>query len=257
MRCVAGTILILLAVLCGCERAPDTSHPSYFKAAQCREAGDYEAAAGQLRRFLAARPDSPDGHLAIASLYDENLDDPLRAVYHYKEYLRLAPDSSEKEMACAWLAAVEERYRNALNAASGDGGVALDASVPDDGTAAVAARGDSPDLAVLRSQNQELKRLIFNQTRELAELRAKLAQPGAAATATVRPAVRPTMPRRQALSNDVEYVVQAGDTLGRIARRFYGASSKFPIIMKANNLNGSSRLRIGQKLRIPAEKEGQ
>jgi hypothetical protein len=48
------------------------------------------------------------------------------------------------------------------------------------------------------------------------------------------------------------YTVQRGDTLGRIAARFYGDARKYPVIQRANNLVNASRIWVGQVLIIPA-----
>lgn len=47
------------------------------------------------------------------------------------------------------------------------------------------------------------------------------------------------------------YVVKAGDTLGRIARKFYGEARHFHRIVTANRIVNPDRLRVGQKLAIP------
>lgn len=47
------------------------------------------------------------------------------------------------------------------------------------------------------------------------------------------------------------YTVQRGDTLGRIAARFYGDARKYPIIQRANNISNPSRIWVGQVLVIP------
>ena len=49
------------------------------------------------------------------------------------------------------------------------------------------------------------------------------------------------------------YIVKPGDTLGRIARHFYGSSYKIDPILKANGLTARSVLHIGQKLIIPKQ----
>lgn len=46
-------------------------------------------------------------------------------------------------------------------------------------------------------------------------------------------------------------MVRRGDTLGAIARRFYGATSRFSLIVSANRIGNPDRLRVGQKLLIP------
>lgn len=50
------------------------------------------------------------------------------------------------------------------------------------------------------------------------------------------------------------YTVKSGDTLGKIAQRFYGRAALHPHIMNANNLR-SANLRLGQTLIIPEPPE--
>jgi N-acetylmuramoyl-L-alanine amidase len=47
------------------------------------------------------------------------------------------------------------------------------------------------------------------------------------------------------------YTVQRGDTLGRIAARFYGDARKYPLIQRANNIANPSRIWVGQVMIIP------
>lgn len=47
------------------------------------------------------------------------------------------------------------------------------------------------------------------------------------------------------------YKVQKGDTLGKIARRFYGDAGRFPLIVAANAITNPDRLAVGQALNIP------
>lgn len=48
------------------------------------------------------------------------------------------------------------------------------------------------------------------------------------------------------------YTVKQGDTLGRIASRELGRSSRWSEIAKLNNLRDPDRLAVGQRLRLPA-----
>jgi LysM repeat protein len=47
------------------------------------------------------------------------------------------------------------------------------------------------------------------------------------------------------------YVVAKGDTLGKIATRFYGDAAKFTLIVAANRLANPDRLVVGQTLVVP------
>ena len=49
----------------------------------------------------------------------------------------------------------------------------------------------------------------------------------------------------------VSYRVRRGDTLGRIARRFYGDAARFPVIVAANRIPDPDKLAVGRKLVIP------
>ncbi|RME76178.1 MAG: LysM peptidoglycan-binding domain-containing protein [Chloroflexi bacterium] len=47
------------------------------------------------------------------------------------------------------------------------------------------------------------------------------------------------------------YTVQRGDTLGRIAKKFYGDPHKYPLIQQANKITDPGRIWVGQVLLIP------
>lgn len=48
-----------------------------------------------------------------------------------------------------------------------------------------------------------------------------------------------------------KYTVQPGDTLGKIAARFYGSSRQYTRIVKANNIKNPDRVNVGTVLTIP------
>jgi hypothetical protein len=47
------------------------------------------------------------------------------------------------------------------------------------------------------------------------------------------------------------YKVKKGDTLGTIARKFYGDAARFPLIVSANHITNPDRLSVGLELLIP------
>jgi nucleoid-associated protein YgaU len=54
-----------------------------------------------------------------------------------------------------------------------------------------------------------------------------------------------------AASGPRTYTVKAGDTLSKIARRFYGAASRYPEIQRANGIANPNEIQIGLQLTIP------
>jgi nucleoid-associated protein YgaU len=63
----------------------------------------------------------------------------------------------------------------------------------------------------------------------------------------------PTTPSPKENPYTQTYVVQAGDTLSKIAKQFYGDAALYPQIFEANRdvLKDPDKIRPGQKLRIP------
>jgi len=77
-------------------------------------------------------------------------------------------------------------------------------------------------------------------------------------TATPPPADNPENapePPEEETPNSQFYTVESGDTLGAIAKRFYGSAGKYMIIFEANRpmLEDPNRIYPGQVLRIPQE----
>jgi LysM repeat protein len=74
------------------------------------------------------------------------------------------------------------------------------------------------------------------------------------ATAVTRPATTapPVGTTSSAIRNGTEYVVQSGDTIVGIAKKFGVSASA---ILAANNLTDPNRITVGQKLRIPGPSE--
>jgi nucleoid-associated protein YgaU len=52
-----------------------------------------------------------------------------------------------------------------------------------------------------------------------------------------------------------QYKVQRGDTLAKIAKRFYGTTRKYVLIADANDLAPTDRIRVGQELTIPGDED--
>ena len=60
-------------------------------------------------------------------------------------------------------------------------------------------------------------------------------------------------PAGEAADETEFYVIQAGDTLGKIAKRVYGDAMQYPKIFEANRevIDDPDKIFVGQKIRIP------
>ena len=56
----------------------------------------------------------------------------------------------------------------------------------------------------------------------------------------------------QVQAGEQVYVIQPGDNLSKISKYFYGNANKYMDIAKANGLADPDKIKVGQKLTIPA-----
>ena len=64
-----------------------------------------------------------------------------------------------------------------------------------------------------------------------------------------------TARKRLQIKRYVMHTVQPGENLAKVAKMYYGDHRKFPLIAKYNNITDATRIRVGQKIKVP-EVEG-
>jgi len=179
--------------------------------------GDFERA---VNLYEAALDDSPRGaevHYKLALLYDDKLNDPVSALHHFKRYLALNPNGPHAKD-------VEDSMRRdeiaALTALSGDSVI----------TRSEAAR--------LRNENLTLHK----QLEERAPSRMALEK--LKASDAKKPGSK---------KGGQTYVVQSGDTLASISRKFYKSPKRWKAILEANkkSIRDPKDLTVGQTIVIP------
>lgn len=91
---------LLLAV--GCERADnqmlssEADEPNYRQGQQLVKQGRSQEALSAYLKVIAKRGESaPESHLEAGLLYLEEVKDPLAAIYHFRKYLELQPNSRQ------------------------------------------------------------------------------------------------------------------------------------------------------------------
>jgi nucleoid-associated protein YgaU len=171
--------------------------------------------------YEAALDDSPqcaEIHYKLALLYDDKMNDPLNALHHYKRYLTLEPAGSRAA-----------EVKNFMKR--------------DEVTLATTLSGDA---IVTRTEAARLKNENLALRKQLEERAAKIKL----AEKTDRPAAPAEGPRK---AGNHHYVVQEGDTLYSIARKFYKSPSRWKQIRDANKgkLAGGTKLEPGETLTIP------
>ncbi len=216
----------------------DERDPLIIRGDARKRAGDIDGAIELYQKALERKPQLALAHLKLAVEFDEYKQDYLRAIYHYSRYLEMRPRAEKNEL-------VEELIRMAH--------VSYLASLPNPPPGAIER------ISMLERENENLKRQIDEMSERLRAAREAGApterrteerpspRPEAAETPTVRPQPAPAEAEART------YEVQRGDTLSRIAARFYNDSGAWNIIFDANRdvLPTPNSLREGQTLKIP------
>jgi tetratricopeptide (TPR) repeat protein len=76
--------------------ASETDEPSYREGTSLLKAGRrQEALTSFLKVIDKRRDDAPESHLEVGLLYAQHINDPLSAIYHFRKYLALRPNSPQ------------------------------------------------------------------------------------------------------------------------------------------------------------------
>jgi LysM repeat protein len=195
--------------------------------AQLIQDADTKSAQGDFARAInlyeAALDDSPrcaEVHYKLALLYDDKLNDPVSALHHFRRYLALSP--------------------------TGPHATDVKNSIKHDEIAALTAL--SGDSVITRSEAARLRNENLNLHKEL-EARAAPARTETDKSQEGDASSKKASSRK----GDRTYVVQSGDTLFSISRRFYKSNKRWKEILDANrkSIRDPKKLTVGQTLVIP------
>lgn len=256
---------LLLAAGCGggAPTTVETDEPAYVEAKRLEREGRTQEALADYLKVIAKRADlAPESHLEVGLIDMDTIHDPIAAIYHFKKYLELEPNSPQAGLVRGRIDAAERNFARTLPGNLTDGQVGTVTSLA--------------EVEALRDENSRLKA-------ELAALRGEHAAPpppvyaAPAASAPEQPMIDAPAPVEvvAAPAADAEtsaapapareqpapaapgrhYRVQAHDTLYGIAKKCYGSATNARVqsILQANRgvLPTASALRPGMELRIP------
>lgn len=254
--CAAGALM-----LAGCSsesRKSDRQNPFYRQGLKLQEEQRFPEAAEAFEKCLRHAPGSVLAHLQLAMLYEDRLDEPVQALYHYNRYL--AKGGSSAPMAQESVARLQNRlarrwaetHPSLRDALTHQLGLVAESTheAPPDGDGGPTEREQH-----LMNSIRQLSRLV----RHLQD-RLEAAQGHAGAPAAVEASPPETGNKARSHAQDTApaeerfYTVRPGDTLTTIAERLYGASALWPHLeaWNADTIPDRNRLMPGMRLRVPA-----
>ncbi len=283
LRLLLPPLLGVLALdLAGCgdnERlsyATEVDEPSYREGTALLKTGRKQEALNAFLKVIDKRgDDSAESHLEVGLLYLQHINDPLSAIYHFRKYLALRPNSPQAPLVRQRIDAATREFARTLPAQP------LESQLQRVDLVATLDR--------LKQENESLKQ-------ELADLKAGRNKPatssaeetGPASASTelnfsvdaipvVRTRPPPPSPPAHAASTPVraapgpaqphpaptavtthavsarKHTVKPGDTLSKIAQQYYNNRGKWRDIYAANRdvMKSETDLKVGMELKIP------
>lgn len=268
MRSLASRTLALSALAallfasgCGGDNStltPESSDSGFNEGQQLERQGRPQEALAAYLKVIARRGDqAPESNLDVGLLYLENFKDPIMAIYYFRKYVELKPNSESAG-----------RVRGLIETAKRDFARTLAIQPPDN---QVGQADTLVQVERLQRENDDLKA-------ELAALRGGIAiapaprqpagsepglglappppdvpviaetpSPASSAAVATAPAAAPSRAART-------HTVVRGETLYSLAARYYGKGSRWPEIVAANKDQlggGDPKVKPGMVLKIP------
>jgi len=235
---------VALIVGGGCVKKVEVSdeaereHPDMKKARMLEEAGDSRAARNVYETLLDRDATLARAHLALAFLLDKSGGDTVEAIYHFKRYLALRPDTEKKAM-------IESHIRIDT--------LSLVGSIFTNQAAVITRMGE------VETENENLKIKTSNLQAQAVQLRSALvavrAKYGVVAEQDApSPVAAIDLPVPAPKSLEKVIKVEKADTLKKMAARYYGDQGRWREIYAANKkkMRSPGDLRVGQMILIPA-----
>lgn len=283
VRLITFGLVALCALLGGAGCGRDSyavsaeSDEAFFREGQelNRQGRTQEALAAYLKVIAARGDQAPESHLEVGLIYLEHIHDPIEAIYYFRKYLELEPNSRQAGLVRGLVDTAKREFARTLP------GQPLDnqAARLDQGGQIEALQRENEDLRA------EIAALRAGEPAPVPHVAGDGSAPGARAPSPmfVAPATPPPQVDNQSpikpapLEADASlgpadnppaavqpapaqpaqartHTVARGDTLYSLAQRYYGNRSKWRDILEANRdqlPSANTPLRIGMELRIP------
>ena len=271
--------LAAMLFVAGCERSADSPFTAevddsdYRRGKELLRQGRNQEALVAFQKVIENRgDDAPESHLELGILYQQHIKDPIAAIYHYRKFRELKPNSPQADLVRQRIDAATREFARTLPAQPLDNQMErldlldkLDqlqrentqlkdqliasktqtVNSPRPSSSLISA-DDSPPLAV-NPDDSPIARAP--DPAPVAPQPTPVAPPPSAPTVSLN---RPAAPTNSVMSGR-KHTVSKGDTLFSLAQRYYNNKSRWRDIYAANRdvMKSQNDLKIGMELRIP------
>jgi len=233
------SLVLMTAVLLvvGCDdnkdsnaRTPEFDDPEFRQGLTYEKQHEPRRALESFLRVIDSRKGAAESHLEAGRMYID-LKEPLSAIYHFNEYIRLKPTSDQSKIVRQMIKTAEKLYLEQIP------GRPLE---PD----AIGTTDQNSQIQKLRAENEKLKRDIS----ELTRINKVSEVPMSNSASTTG-----TKTTSSSSKSSVTYMIKSGDTLTSISKKFYGTELRKTEIYNANKtkIKNPTKLQVGVTIEIP------
>lgn len=275
---VLASALLLGTVGCGdndrLSYANELDEPNYREGQSLLKSGRRQEALSAFLKVIDKRDDAAESHLEVGLLYVQHINDPLSAIYHFRKYLALRPNSPQAPLVRQRINAAILEFARTLPAQPLEGQsqrvdlvAALDKLKQENEALkqqladAKAARGVANPVAAgetlvvstttpSNAVNFTLEAVPTVRTRPAPGTPTRSAS---APTVTTPSTARPATPSPNIATGPRKHIVRPGDTLSKLAQQYYNNRAKWRDIYAANRnvMKSESDMKVGTELKIP------
>ena len=239
------------------EVVKETNETHFLRGRDELKRGNVPEAMSAFLKVVEKRKDAPESHFELGRIYLDNMNDPIQAIYHFRKYLELKPNSPVSPMVRQMIDTAQKKFA---------------ASLPESPFENNVRRMELEELLQkVQKENIELKQRLDAAANTIDSLKATQRVSVAATPArqtqgrhTAQTAQTPPSTQREARQQQsapievkrdtpATYTVQPGDTLSNVSRKVYGTKNRWREIFNANRdrMATPESLKPGQVLRIP------
>jgi hypothetical protein len=233
-------LLLALTAITGCKPGAglaisEEDEPEYRKGESMMRENRMDEALISFEKVVDSRRDCPETHLELGRIYMDHVKDPISAIYHFRKYLELRPDSELSKQVTQLIESAKKDFARSL---------------PGDPFGESVEHIDVLEqLKKVRVENDELRRTVAAMQNQLRGARQTAVQQETAPAL----AYTPTQARTPSVNGTRSYTVKSGDTLSKISTAVYGNPSRWQEIFNANKsqLKNPHDLHVGMILVVP------
>jgi len=96
------------------EVVKETSEPHFLRGQEELRRGNISEALSAFLKVSEKRRDAPESHFELGRIYLEHMNDPNTAIYHFKKYLELKPNSPSSPMVRQMIETAQKKFAASL-----------------------------------------------------------------------------------------------------------------------------------------------